>query len=184
MESLETTKSALQALHDGELAGSWSLDPAKSEVRLQSRSMWGLMPVRGVFEQVSGNGVIDAVGGVNGTLTVVAGSINTKSRQRDTHLRSDAFFDVENHQDIVFTVEGIAAAGEKAAVTGTLKVRDQARPVSFEAQVTMAGADELQLEGELAVSRADFGLNWNQLGMASMSNTIIVRAVFVRQPAA
>ena len=49
----QLTSSALQALiQDGNLAGSWTLDTARSEVRLKSRSMWGLAPVNGVFREV------------------------------------------------------------------------------------------------------------------------------------
>lgn len=49
---------ALAALGDGRLAGSWSLDPARSQVRLATKSMWGLVPVKGVFAQVSGSGTV------------------------------------------------------------------------------------------------------------------------------
>ena len=49
----QLTSSALQALiQDGNLAGSWTLDTARSEVRLKSRSMWGLAPVNGAFREV------------------------------------------------------------------------------------------------------------------------------------
>ena len=181
MESSETAGTAPQALRDGKLAGSWALDPVKSEIRLQSRAMWGLALVRGVFRQVSGDGVVTTDGAVSGTVTVAAGSIDTRNRQRDTHLRSAAFFDVASYPDIAFTVAGIEPAGEAFSVTGTLKVRDQARPVSFEARAQVAGPDELLLEGQLEVNRADFGLSWNKVGMASMDNTIIVRAVLTRR---
>jgi hypothetical protein len=61
--------SAPQALAgDGTLTGSWTLDPARSEVRLHSRHTWGLLPVRGVFGQVAGNGTVTAAGQVTGTL--------------------------------------------------------------------------------------------------------------------
>ena len=51
----QLTSSALQALiQDGNLAGTWTLDTARSEIRLKSRSMWGLAPVKGVFREVTG----------------------------------------------------------------------------------------------------------------------------------
>ena len=47
--------SALQALAgNGTLTGSWTLDPARSEVRLESRHTWGLRPLHGVFRQITG----------------------------------------------------------------------------------------------------------------------------------
>ena len=60
-------------------------------------------------------------------------------------------------------------------------VHGRTRPVSFNAQVSRFDDDEVHLDGELLVNRADFGLTWNQMGMASMSNTITVNAVFTRQ---
>ena len=98
--------SALQAqAGDGTLTGSWILDPARSEVRLESRHTWGLRPVHGVFRQVTGNGTVTAAGQVTGTLTVIAGSIDTKSKMRDKDLRSAKLFDIANHPDITYTVE-------------------------------------------------------------------------------
>ncbi len=54
--------------------------------------------------------------------------------------------------------------------------------MSFGAQVSSAGG-EVRLDGQVQVNRADFGLTWNQMGTASMHNTITVHAVFTRQQA-
>jgi polyisoprenoid-binding protein YceI len=62
----------------GNLTGEWVLDPRKSSIRLQSRSMWGLAPVNGVFREVSGNGIVSPDGEVSGTVTVTAASIDTR----------------------------------------------------------------------------------------------------------
>ena len=176
----QLTSSALQALiQDGNLAGSWTLDTARSEVRLKSRSMWGLAPVKGVFREVTGNGTVSAAGEVTGTITVAARSVDTKNKKRDEHLRSADFFDAANHPDITFTVDGIKPGNGGVRVTGSLTVRDQTRPVSFGATVSSADG-ETWLDGEIQVNRADFGLTWNQMGMASMRNTITVHAVFTR----
>lgn len=176
----QLTSSALQALiRDGNLAGSWTLDTARSEVRLKSRSMWGLAPVKGVFREVTGNGTVSAAGEVTGTITVAARSVDTKNKKRDEHLRSADFFDAANHPDITFAVDGIKPGNGGVRVTGSLTVRDQTRPVSFDATVSSADG-ETWLDGEIQVNRADFGLTWNQMGMASMRNTITVHAVFTR----
>jgi hypothetical protein len=64
----QLTSPALEALlQDGKLAGSWTLDASRSEVRLTSRSMWGLAAVNGVFGQVAGTGTVSATGEVTGT---------------------------------------------------------------------------------------------------------------------
>ena len=177
----QPTTSALQALAgDGTLTGSWILDPARSEVRLESRHSWGLLPVRGVFGQVAGHGTVTAAGQVAGTLTIAAGSIDTKNKMRDRDLRSAKLFDVASHPDITFTADGIQPAGGGAQVTGSLTVRGRTRPLSFDAKVT-AAAGEARLDAEIPVNRADFGLTYRPLRMASLNNTITVHAVFTRQ---
>ena len=173
--------SALQAqVGDGTLAGSWILDPARSEVRLESRHTWGLLPVRGVFGQVAGNGTVTAAGQVAGTLTIAAGSIDTKNKMRDRDLRPAKLFDIASHPDITFTVDGIQPADGGARVTGSLTVRGRTRPLSFDAKVS-AAAGEVRLDAEIPVNRADFGLTYSPLRMASLNNTITVHAVFTRQ---
>jgi polyisoprenoid-binding protein YceI len=175
------TTSALQALvHDGTLAGSWTLDPARSEVRLESRHTWGLLPVHGIFGQVTGNGTVTAAGQVTGTLTVAAASIETNSKMRDKDLRSAKLFDIANHPDITYTVAGMQPASEGVQVTGSLTVRGRTRPLSFNAKVS-ATADEVLLDAEIPVNRADFGLTYSPLRMASLNNTITIHAVFTRQ---
>lgn len=176
----QLTSAAVQAsLAGGEFAGSWTLDPARSEVQLKTRHTWGLLPLNGVFGEVSGNGAVTAAGDVTGTVTVAAESVATKNKQRDKHLRSADFFDIANHPHLVFAVDGITPADGGVRVTGSLTVRDRTRPVSFDATVSSADG-EVALDGEIPVNRADFGLTWNWLGIASMHSTIVVHAVFTR----
>ena len=175
------TSSALQALlQDGKLAGSWTLDPARSEVRLKTRHTWGLRPLHGVFRQVTGNGTVTAAGEISGAVTVAAGSINTKNPVRDRHLRSADFFDVAAHPDIGFAVDDVSPADGGVRVTGRLTIRGRTCPASFDATVSSAD-DEVGLDGELRVNRADYGMTWNRMGIASMDNTIVVHAVFSRR---
>jgi polyisoprenoid-binding protein YceI len=174
--------SALQALiQDGTLTGTWILDPARSEVRLESRHTWGLRPLHGVFRQLTGEGTVTAAGQVTGTLTVAAGSVDTKNKMRDKDLRSAKLFDIANHPDITYTVDGIQpASGGDVRVTGSLTVRGHTRPLAFDAKVS-AAAGEVRLEAGVPVNRADFGLTYSPLRMASLNNTITVQAVFTRQ---
>jgi polyisoprenoid-binding protein YceI len=178
----QMTASALQALlRDAKLAGAWTLDASRSEIRLRSKSMWGMASVRGVFHEVAGSGTVSSAGEVTGTVTVSAGSVDTKNAKRDTHLRSADFFDVANHPSIVFRVDSIRPASAGVTVTGSLIVRDRARPVSFDATVSSSDGGEVWLDADVQVNRSDFGLMWNQMGMASMRNTITVHAVFTKQ---
>jgi polyisoprenoid-binding protein YceI len=177
----QLTASALRALiQDGTLTGSWTLDPARSQVLLETRHTWGLLPLHGVFRQVTGNGTVTAAGEVTGTVTVAAASIETKNKTRDKDLRSAKVFDVANHPDITYTVDGMQPASEGARVTGSLTVHGRTRPVSFDAKVSVTG-EEVHIDAEVPVNRADFGLTYSPLRMAPMHNTIVIHAVFTRQ---
>jgi polyisoprenoid-binding protein YceI len=175
-----------ELLRDGQLAGSWTLDPARSQVRLKTRHTWGLRPLHGVFRQVTGHGTVTASGEVSGVITVAASSIDTKNPIRDRHLRSADFFHVATHPDLTFTADGVSPVGDGVSpaddgvrFTGRLTVRGHTRPASFDAKVSVVG-DEVWLDGELQVNRAHFGLTWNMIGIAAMDNTIVVHAVFTR----
>jgi polyisoprenoid-binding protein YceI len=172
---------ALQArLGDGSLAGHWTLDPQRSSVALRSKSMWGLVPVKGTFTQVSGAAEIGASGQASGTITVGAGSVDTKMAVRDKHLRSADFFDTENHPEITFTASEIAVTGDGATITGSLQVRDQPRPLTVPVTVTAPDADTLRLDAQVQIDRSDFGLTWKGPFSASMHNTLTILAVFTR----
>jgi polyisoprenoid-binding protein YceI len=176
------TGSTLRArLADGSLTGTWVLDPSRSAVALRSRSMWGLASVTGTFGQVSGEAVVSADGTAAGTITVGSASIDTKVSKRDAHLRSAEFFDSDTHPDIVFTAQQVALTDDGATVTGSLQVRGRTLPLSFPVTVSTPGDEAVRLDAEVVVDRSDFGLTWNQLGMASMKNTLTIRAVFTRR---
>jgi polyisoprenoid-binding protein YceI len=178
---MATTGPELRALlQEAALAGDWTLDASRSTIGLGSKSMWGLVSVKGVFREFSGEGSVSPQGEVKGTVTVVSASVDTKNAKRDKHLRSDDFFSSDTYRDIVFTVDGIVPSGEGVTVSGTLKVRDRSKPVSFEATAAASGEGEVAFDAQVPVNRGDFGLNWNQMGMASMQNTITVHAVFTR----
>jgi polyisoprenoid-binding protein YceI len=123
---------------------------------------------------------VTAAGQVTGTITVAAGSIDTKSKMRDKDLRSAKVFDIASHPDITYAVDGAEPADGGIRVTGSLTVRGRTRPVSFDATAS-ATEGEVRLDAEVPVNRADFGLTYSPLRMAPMNNTIVIRAVFVRQ---
>lgn len=167
-------------LADGQLAGAWTLDPSRSTVHLQSKSMWGLAAVKGVFTELSGNGVLSPGGEASGTISVGTASIDTKMKKRDEHLRSAELLDSGNYPHIVFTAQRLTLTADGLTVGGTLQVRDRTRPLTFSVAASTAGEDAVQLDAEVIIDRSDFGLTWNQMGMASMQNTITISAVFVR----
>jgi polyisoprenoid-binding protein YceI len=178
----QITAPALEALlKGGTLAGEWVLDPGKSSIRLKNKSMWGLVPVNGVFRELSGSGTVSPDGEVSGTLTVAAASIDTKNARRDKHLRSADFFDSANNPDITFTMDGIRPSGQAVAVTGALTVRDRTQPLTFDAAASVRGDGEIWLDAEVRLDQADFGLTWNLMGTVSWHNTLTIHAVFTRR---
>ena len=177
---MATTGPQLQTLlQDAALAGDWTLDASRSTIGLRSKSMWGLVSVKGAFREFSGKGTVSPQGEVRGTITVASASVDTKNARRDKHLRSDDFFSSDTHRDITFTVDGIKPSGDGVTVSGTLQVRDKTKPLSFDATVAASGEGEVAFDAQLPVNRADFGLTWSQMG-TSVHNTITVHAVFTR----
>jgi polyisoprenoid-binding protein YceI len=111
---------------------------------------------------------------------VAAGSVDTKIKMRDRHVRSAHFLDAANYPDITFSVETISQAADGVTVDGRLTVRDVTRPVSFAAAVS--GDDgEVTLDAEVPVNRFDYGLTFNPLGHVAKMTTITVHALFTRQ---
>ena len=168
-------------LTDGALAGTWVLDPRRSSIRVQNRSMRGLIRVHGVFREVSGTGIVGPDGAVSGTVTVAAASIDTKNTRRDTHLRSADFFDSGNHPDITFTADGIGACDQRVAVTGALTVRDRTQPLTFDAAASVRDDGEIWLDAEVHLDQAGFGLTWNLMGTVSKNNTLTIHTVFTKR---
>jgi polyisoprenoid-binding protein YceI len=165
----------------GGLEGSWDLDPGRSTVALRSRSVWGLVPVKGAFGTVSGEGIVAAAGEVSGTVTVDSASIDTKMKKRDVHLRSADLFDSDAYPHIIFTIQRLSLTDNGATATGTLRVRDVTRPLTFPVSVSAIGDKEVRIDAEVVIDRSEFGLSWNQMGMASMRNTIAVSLTFVQR---
>jgi polyisoprenoid-binding protein YceI len=167
-------------LADGSLAGNWTLDPARSTATLKSRSMWGLVPVKGTFRKLEGAGTVSPTGEVTGRIELAADSLDTKNAKRDTHLRSPDFFHAEKYPAITFTLDKLTPAADNLTAEGTLTVREASRPITFPATATLAADGEIVLDAAVQVDRSHHGLTWNQLGMASMHNTVTIHAAFTK----
>ena len=66
-------------------------------------------------------------------------------------------------------------------MTGALTVRGKTRPLSVNAAASVRGDGEVWLDADVRINRADFGLTWNVMGMASMDNTLTFHATFLRR---
>ena len=175
----EATAETPRTLPD--LAGNWTLDPARSTVRFRTKALW-FMTVNGAFHVTEGSGTIDASGRVSGRLTIDAGSIDTKNKRRDEHLRDEDFLDVDTYPQMVFDVTAVELSSPgTGTIEGDLTVRDVRRPLQLLA--TMRTEDErvLVLDAQAEIDRSDWSIPWARMG-AGLENSITIRATFVRQP--
>lgn len=143
------------------------LDKSHSEVNFQVRHL--VTRVRGRFSDFAGAIAYnaDAPETSSVTFTVQTASIDTNEPQRDTHLRSADFFEVERFPTMTFVSERIEKAGADAFIVhGDLTIRDVTKrialPVAFlGAAKDPWGNEKLGFEAEIALNRKDFGLTWN-----------------------
>lgn len=171
----------LQAqLADGSLAGEWMLDNQRSTAALQTKVMWGLASIRGVFHELEGAAAISPAGEITGHFAVATGSIDTRNRKRDTHLRSGDFFLSDEHPAITFILSQLTPTGDGASICGMLTIREQSRPITFPARASRLDDGAIALDATAQIDRSQFGLTWNQMGLASMKNTITIHAVFTK----
>ncbi|MFI1732993.1 YceI family protein [Streptomyces acidicola] len=161
--------------------GTWQLDPARSTVGVQHKTMWGLVTVKGTFTGLTGEGEVGADGAATGSITLDATSLDTKNAKRDTHLRSEDFFDADRHPELTFVVRSAAPATDGAVqVAGQLSVRGISRPQSLTARLAEVSADAVTLTAEFIVDREQFGMDWNQLGMMRGRTTVTASLRFAR----
>ncbi len=150
------------------LSGTYALDPSHSRVGFVTRHAM-IAKVRGAFNEVTGTATIDGANPSASALevTIDAASIDTRDANRDGHLRSADFFDVETYPAISFKATGFEIVdGETVEVTGDLTIKDVTRPVTvpFEfggAAVDPFGNERIGFEGSVVVNRKDWGLTWN-----------------------
>ena len=148
--------------------GTYTVDPTHSRVGFVARHAM-VSKVRGSFNDFEGGGHFDASDPTRSTLslTIDAASIDTRNADRDAHLRSGDFFDVENFPTIAFTSTGIEAVDSSTyTVTGDLTLKGVTRPVEFDVELTGTAVDpwgntRLGLEGSTVINRKDWGLSWN-----------------------
>lgn len=153
--------------------GRFTLDAANSSVRFHHKSIWGLVNVHGTFGLVRGSGEVAADGTGHGTLIIDAASLDTKNQKRDTHLRSKDFFVADDFPEITFDATQITPSADGTVqVDGELTVRGISHKLSFSAQHEAQSPTAVVLRGTVEVSRADFGMTWNQLGMITGNASI------------
>ena len=150
--------------------GTYAIDPSHSRIGFVARHAM-ITKVRGSFNEYSGSGHFDAADPASSSLglTIQVSSVDTRSGDRDTHLRSADFFDVATYPTITFASTAVrASGGDRFVVTGDLTIKDVTRSVDLDVELTGTakdpfGNERLGLEGSVVVNRKDWGLTWNAL---------------------
>jgi polyisoprenoid-binding protein YceI len=153
----------------------WSVDRAASSIDFAVKTFWGLLTVRGRFDRFDGYYEV----GRDGTeieLTIQADSLETSNALRDTHLRSEDFFNIVLHPSVRFRSTRVEEADDgMLRVAGTLQAAGTTVPVELDATVQEVGAD-LEIEATTTVDQRQFGMSSGNLGMVRSPATLHVKA--------
>ncbi|MDQ2638146.1 MAG: YceI family protein [Actinomycetota bacterium] len=171
-----------ELLGDPTAAGEWRLVPDKSTVAVTVKSMWGLVPVKGRFTELSGEAQLGGGPTILGRIDIKAASLRTGIRRRDTHLHSGDFFDAQKFPDIAVEINGLTATGDDTVdLRGQLTVKDTVKPLSLTAHVTVLDDRAVRFTTSTRVDRQEFGVDGNMMGMivdiATISGDIVFRRV-------
>ncbi len=147
----------------------WKVDPSHSSIDFQVKHMM-VSKVKGTFESFSAN--VEAENLEDLTTASIAfdiqtASISTKSEDRDNHLKSPDFLDVEKFPSISFQSKSITESGDAYQVLGELTIKDTKKPVVFEVEFNGKGTNPWGIEvygfeAETKINREDFNLTWNK----------------------
>jgi polyisoprenoid-binding protein YceI len=151
-----------------DLAGDYTLDPAHTRIGFTARHAM-VTKVRGQFTEFEGTAHIDTADPAASRAEVVikTAGVDTGQADRDGHLRSGDFFDVEQFPEIRFTSTAVQRKDSDTwTVTGDLTIKDVTRPVSIDFEATGSARDpfgnlRVGFEGSTTVNRKDWGLVWN-----------------------
>jgi polyisoprenoid-binding protein YceI len=151
-----------------DLTGTYVIDSTHSRFGFVARHAM-VTKVRGSFGDFTGTLTIDGDDPTKSTgeLTIVATSIHTGNEQRDGHLRSNDFFDMENHPELTYKSTGVEhVGGNEFKVTGDLTIKGVTKSVTLDVEYTGAATDpfgnpRIGFEGTTVINRKDWGVNWN-----------------------
>ncbi len=149
-------------------AGTYAVDPSHSRVGFVARHAM-VTKVRGSFNDVEATAVVDGedLTRSRASVTIRTASIDTRNEQRDAHLRSNDFLDIDGHPEITFVSTDVTLAGDKVVrVTGDLTIKGVTHPVTVDftfegAAVDPFGNERIGFEGSVVVNRKDWGVAWN-----------------------
>ena len=150
------------------ITGTWTIDPTHTTLAFSARHAM-VAKVRGRFAEFEGQFVLDGdnIAASTASLTIQAGSIDTRTPDRDAHLTSPDFLDVESFPTLTFVSTSARQAGPTTfVVTGDLTIKDVTKSVDITFEMLGVNGDpwggtRIGFEGSTEISRKDFGLTWN-----------------------
>jgi polyisoprenoid-binding protein YceI len=149
--------------------GTWQVDPAHSSIEFKVKHMM-IATVRGRFKELQGTIVAaEDIAHSRVVGAVKAASIDTNQPDRDAHLRSPDFFDVEGYPEIRFESTRIQPlGGARYRVVGNMTIKDTTRQVEFDATVEGVerdpwGNNRVGVSARGKINRSTFGLQWQKV---------------------
>ncbi|MDT0215534.1 YceI family protein [Rothia sp. ARF10] len=158
---------AASSAYVSDIAGDYVLDASHSRLGFSARHAM-VTKVRGSFEEFEGTAHVDTANPAASsvTVTIAAASVTTGNEQRDGHLKTPDFFDVENHPSITFVSTKVARQGAIWSITGDLTINAQSNSVTIDFEETGSAKDpygntRIGFEGATTIDRGDWGLAFN-----------------------
>lgn len=157
---------ATSALTD--VTGDYTVDVTHTRIGVRARHAM-VTTVRGAFTDFSGTAHLDTATPAASSvqLRIATASIDTGTPDRDAHLRSADFLDVEQHPEMVFVSTSVEQVDRDVyRVTGDLTIKAVTQPVSIDFTLTGSALDpfgntRVGFEGALAIKRSEWDLTWN-----------------------
>jgi polyisoprenoid-binding protein YceI len=143
--------------------GTWAIDPVHSSVGFWVRHLM-VSKVRGTFDKFSGAITVADDGTPSVTAEIAVDTVRTGNEQRDAHIKSTDFFDVDNYPTATFTSTGVRNNGDRYVLDGDFALKGVTKPVSLDLEFygvnPGAGHGEVAgFEASVVLNRKDFGID-------------------------
>jgi polyisoprenoid-binding protein YceI len=144
-------------------AGTWAIDPVHSSISFWVRHLM-VSKVRGTFETFSGAVVVAEDGTPSVSAEIAIDSLHSGNEQRDAHLKSPDFFDVENYPTASFVSTGVRADGDDYVLDGEFTLKGVTKPIELKLAFNgvnpgMGHGEVAGFEASVVLNRKDFGID-------------------------
>ena len=151
------------AASTGLAAGTWAIDPVHSSISFSVRHLV-VSKVRGTLGSFSGAITVAEDGTPSVTAEIDVTSVNTGNPDRDAHLRTADFFDVEKYPTATFRSTGVQAKGDAYVLDGEFTLKGITKPVSLALEFNgvnpgMGHGEVAGFEASVVLNRKEFGID-------------------------